>query len=66
MMSRLQIAGMTAIAVLVAVAAIGATLVAAVTSHDFARRLGWTKSYCFAPPAAAPAPNPPARIDIPA
>ncbi len=67
LMSGWQIAGLGTIAVLVGIAAVGAALVATVSSHDFACKRGWTATLCPPPPAAAPAqPQTPPRFDIPA
>ncbi len=66
LMSRMQIFGLIVIGTLVAVAALGAAVQAAVATHEFACRTGWTTTYC--PPATPifPSPAPPARVDIPA
>ena len=66
LMSRTQIIGLIVIGTLVAIAALGAAVQAAVAMHDFGCRAGWVTSVC--PPATPmfPSPAPPARIDIPA
>jgi hypothetical protein len=62
MMSRGQVVGTSLIAFFIVVAAVGSAIQATATLSDWACRSGWSSS-CGAPP---PAPEPPARIDIPA
>ena len=61
-MSPVQIAAAIVVAVFIAVGAIGSALQATATVHEWSCRVGLT-NFC-APPA--PAPQPPARVDIPA
>jgi len=61
-MSPAQIAAAIVVAVFVAVGAMGSALQATATVHEWSCRVGLT-NFC-APPA--PAPQPPARVDIPA
>ncbi len=65
MMSRAQIAGATAVAALVAIAATGAAVQGLSVAHEWACTLGWTESYCKADAPEPPAPPRP-RFDIPA
>ena len=66
LMSRMQIVGLIVIGILIAIAALGAALHAAVATHDFACRSGWTESLCAPATPIFPSPAPPARVDIPA
>ncbi len=59
-MSRRQTVGASMVAVLVAVAAIGAALQGSAAARDWACRLGWTTSTCTLPGIQ------PGRPDIPA
>jgi hypothetical protein len=62
-MSGKQILAAALIALFVIVGAVGAAIQGGAAAHEWACRLGLTKSYCGLP-AATPAPRP--RIDIPA
>ncbi len=45
-MSRKQALGASVIAVLLAIAALGAAIQGAATAHDWSCRLGWSSQYC--------------------
>ncbi len=62
-MSGAQIAGATAIGLLVLIAATGAAIQAAATAHQWGCRMGWIATHCSAP-ATLPAPARP--FDFPA
>jgi hypothetical protein len=61
MMSRAQIVGASAVAVFVAIGAVGAAIQGSIAAREWACRLGWTTSYC-----TLPVPQPQARPDLPA
>jgi hypothetical protein len=62
-MSRAQIAGATAIGLLVLIAATGAAIQAAATAHLWGCRMGWIATHCSAPATAPPTARP---FDFPA
>ncbi len=67
LMSRLQIVGLALIGLFVAIAALGAVVVASVATHDFACKQSWTTTLCPAAKPASTTPAPPPRVDnIPA
>lgn len=60
-MSRAQVVGASAVAIFVAIGAVGAAIQGSLALRDWGCRLGWTTSYCGLPASA-----PPPRPDIPA